>query len=247
MNANTLQSLAIRSIRFFALSMGLLSMGLLALTACADDWPDLVLPENTHAVVVADRIDINRLPTRIWRISSARRPDQFLAFYRQHWTTPPQKDAPPFIENTAGPWRIISRAEKGFLITVQVDKTDATRSEGMFSVAQLDGAMVEKAMTGKLPEYPRMSGSKVLQELNNHDAGKNALTVVLENAHSPASNRDYYKKYYESRGWVEIKTRAQSSGSTVLLLQKGPLETSYTFVSRDGKTQVVGAIQYVES
>lgn len=215
--------------------------------ALADTWPDLIVPNNAKVVVVADRIDINRIPTRIWQFHSDKSPENFLAFYRSKWVKPPKEGSPPFIENQTAEWKIISRAENGFLIAVQVDAKNILVSNGMISIAQIEGELVESARVSRLPEYPKMPGSTVLQELTNHDPGKNALTVILENGHSAASNRTYYKNFYEHRGWVEIGMHGSGSkNADVLLLQKGPLETSFTFVSENAKTQIVGAIQYRE-
>lgn len=215
--------------------------------ALADAWPDLILPDDAKAVVVADQIDINRMPMRIWQFHSDKPPENFLAFYRRTWIKPPKEGSPPFIENQTPEWKIISRAENGFLIAVQVDAKNSLVSNGMISIAQIEGKLAEKARASRLPEYPKMSGSTVLQELANHDPGKSALTIILENGHSVTSNRAYCKSFYESRGWVEIGMRgAQSENGDVLLLQKGPLETSFTFVGKNAKTQIVGAIQYPE-
>lgn len=217
-------------------------------SAICDVWKDLLLPDSANAVVVASQIDINRLPTRIWKFHDSVPPEKFLDFYRKKWTSPPKKDSPSFIENTAANWKIISRAEDGYLIAVQVDATKLWESNGMISVVQLEGALINAAQTQKIPDYPKMSGSTVLQELVNHDPGKNALTVVLENRSSSESNRNFYKQYYEQRGWVEIGSQViGSSNQGILLLQKGPLEASFTFVANDSRTQVVGSIQYPES
>jgi hypothetical protein len=216
--------------------------------ALADAWPDLILPDNAKAVVVADQIDINRMPTRIWQFHSDESPESFLAFYRRKWVKPPKEGSPPFIENQIAEWKIISRAENGFLIAVQVDSKNSLFSSGMVSIAQIEGRLAEKARVSRLPEYPKMPGSTVLQELTNHDPGKNALTVFLENGRSAAANRAFYKKFYERRGWVEIGMRdAQSPSGSALLMQKGPLEASFTFIGKNAKTQIVGAIQYPES
>lgn len=222
-----------------------LAVGLAASNVMADEWPQLILPDGAKAVIVADQIDINRMPTRIWQFHSDKPPEQFLAFYRAKWSKPPKDGAPPYIENSTEAWRIISRPEGDFMIAVQVDAKNPLVSNGMISIAQIKGTRADKSLVSQLPAYPKMSGSTVLQELTNHDPGKNALTVILENGNSTASNRAYYKKFYESRGWTEIGfNNPQSGGADVLLLQKGPLETSFTFVANNAKTQVVGVIQY---
>ncbi|MDB6063404.1 MAG: hypothetical protein JWM78_3507 [Verrucomicrobiaceae bacterium] len=223
------------------------ALGSTAGNVTASDWPQLIVPDGTNVVIVSDQIDINRMPTRIWQFHADKKPEQFLAFYRAKWTKPPQEGAPPYIENSTEEWKIISRPEGDFMIAVQVGAKNPLASDGMVSMAQIKGTLVDKAMVARAPEYPKMPGSKVLQELNNHDAGKSALTVILENGNSSSSNRSYYKHFYESRGWTEIGGHSNtSSDSEVLLLQKGPLETSFTFVSKNAKTQVVGSIQYVE-
>jgi len=215
--------------------------------AMAAEWPQLILPDGTKAVIVADQIDINRMPTRIWQFHSDKTPEQFLAFYREKWTKPPKEGVPPYIENSTEAWKIISRPEGDFMIAVQVDAKNSLVSNGMFSIAQIKGKLADKALVSRLPEYPKMPGSTVLQELTNHDPGKNALTIILENGNSAASNRAYYKKFYESRGWAEIgMNNKKSENVDVLLLQKGPLETSFTFMAKNAKTQVVGVIQYPE-
>jgi len=221
------------------------SAGLLVPMAHADSWPNLILPEGTKAIIVADQIDINRMPTRIWQFHSDKTPEQFLDFYRSNWTRPPKEGAPPYIENSTEQWKIISRPEGDYMIAVQVDAKNKLVSDGMVSISQMKGRLVEKTLVSRLPEYPKMSGSKVLQELTNHDPEKNALTVIMENGHSAAANRAYYKNFYESRGWTEIPVRIkQSISQDILLLQKGPLEASFTFVTTKSRTQVVGAIQY---
>jgi hypothetical protein len=214
----------------------------------ADDWPKLIFPQDGDVAVVADQIDINRQPTRIWHIHSRKSPDRLLEYYRQKWAIPPQKNAPGFIENLVAEWRIISRFQDGFLIVIQIDGRNKLESNGIISMAQLEGALIGEAKVNKLPEYPRLPGSVLIEELNHHDPGRNALTMILENGSSPASNREFYKKFYESRGWVELSSlQAQTGGANILLLQKGPLEISFTFIKKEAKTQVVGNIQYEES
>ena len=229
--------------RVYCFAVAVLAVG----SVMADEWPQLILPDGAKAVIVADQIDINRMPTRIWQFHSDKTPEQFLAFYREKWTKPPKEGVPPYIENSTEAWKIISRPEGDFMIAVQVDAKNSLVSNGMFSIAQIKGKLADKALVSRLPEYPKMPGSTVLQELTNHDPGKNALTIILENGNSAASNRAYYKKFYESRGWTEIgMNNKKSENVDVLLLQKGPLEASFTFVTENAKTQVVGVIQYPE-
>src|SRR5690606_19899467 len=97
------------------------------------------------------------------------------------------------------------------MIAVQVDAKNRLTSNGMVSIAQISGKWANKARVSRLPEYPKLPGSKVLQELTNHDPGKNALTVILENGYSTAANRNHCKRFYESRGWTDIGRKNKRS------------------------------------
>lgn len=240
MNTASLHIKSTKLLRYPVRAMTFVFTLLTSLSGFANAWPDPLLPRAAVATAVSENMELNGLPMRIWQIHSKEPIEQTLKFYRETWAHPAAKGVPPYIENNAGKWKIISRVEKIYLITVQLDSDEKKETTGILAISQLEPPP-QRVTT---PDYPKLPGSTVLQELNNHDIGKDALTVVLENGYSVASNRDYYRKYYVAKGWAEIRsTQDASAVGDVLLLQKGPMETTFSFVGGE-KTKIVAVIQY---
>jgi hypothetical protein len=167
--------------------------------------PDFPAPPKAAVEWVGQNIEVNGIKQSIRAFHSNESIEDVVKFYRKEWKRPIAKDKPGFMESIdAAPWYIISRIEKGYLMTVQVQiqKNDESSSWGYLSMSHLPDAdpSDEAPQLGKT--VPRIPGSIVMSELKSDDPGKKATTVIISNTHSVRNNADFYRSHYLNKGWT---------------------------------------------
>jgi hypothetical protein len=159
-----------------------------------------------------------------------------LNFYRGKWKG-------EFVENELLPWQMIGTKRDGKFYNVQVQASSATKSWGYLGVSDLPRVLEKGGKLGSNAKkfFPMMNGSRVVNDLEHRDPGKNARTLWINNDFSVASNADYYRNFYVQQGWTKLVDQsADASSNHVLVFQQGDKTVNMTIDKSDeGSTNIV--------
>jgi hypothetical protein len=201
--------------------------------------PDFPPPPDSTVSKVGDSIVLNGIAMDIRLFGSRKSPGEVLAFYRDHWPEGSQ-DQPGYVETDAmPPWRIITRVEDGYLMTVQVQaakKSDgSTGYLGISRMPDLDEAPPELGRG-----FPKMRGSYVANDLQSKDLAKKGRTIVLMNGASVRTNANFYRDFYLNSGW-SAEMDKEISGGNIHTLRFRNGNRNVSIVINGGGTTVVTA------
>lgn len=143
---------------------------------------------------------VNGIPMQIRQFSSKKSLQEVVDFYKTLWDEGDEGFPGYSISNQLEPWTIISRIEDNYILTVQVASDSKRRAAGYLSVSPLDPEQISKPGEG----VPQMKGSVVLNDTISEDHGKRGRNVLLKNSSSMQSNANFYRQYYNGKGWEEI-------------------------------------------
>lgn len=165
--------------------------------------PDFPPPPDASVEWVGQNMEINGIKSSVRAFHTRKSIEKVVAFYRKEWRNPVGKDMPGFMETIeAAPWYIISRAEDGYLLTVQVQVNEKSGrgSWGYLSLGRLPNMDKVDLELGK--GIPKMNDSQVLNETKSNDPGKKATTLLITNSHTLENNVAFYRSHYEGMGWT---------------------------------------------
>ena len=173
--------------------------------SCLLLWSGLVLaapkfppPPGSKIGLIAERMDVNGIEMDVRQFNSKRSVEEVLEFYREFWPKGTE-EKPGFTETDAlEPWQIITRVEEGYLMTVQVTAAGQKGSSGLLGISKLPDPENLPTLGKKIP---KMSGSKVFNDIKTKDIGKNSRTVALINDFTVENNANFYRNYYTSQGY----------------------------------------------
>lgn len=165
--------------------------------------------------------------------------EDVLKFYRQKWKELAAETELP-------PWQMIGTKQGGEYWNVQVQPRSDGGAWGFLSVSDLPD-MIDKgkpigsnATKGTGKNFPMMGGSVVISDLSQKDIGSTGRTLLLENDFSVSSNANFYRNYYESRGYNTMADQADArANSHVLVMNKMNKGVSVTINKVEGKTSIV--------
>jgi hypothetical protein len=183
---------------------------------------------------IAENMVINGLPSVVHYFETDRKLEVLLDFYRQSWDKSAANKA-GYREAEVGPWHVISKLEGQYLLTVQAQQKDTFTTKGYLAIGDLS-AVPKKKDQGK--GVPKMSGSKIVNDLISYDPGKKGRTMVIANGFSVSSNSDYYRNYYLSRGWGQLMDQG-SNEAQVLAFSRFGTEAHLVINKAGGSTIVV--------
>jgi len=182
--------------------------------------PDFPAPPDAKVEWVGRNMQVNGIKSDIRIFFSKKTIEKVVNFYREEWKRPIDKDTPGYRETIASaPWYIISRIEDGYLLTVQVQvkEDDDSESWGYLSKSPLpENINIDDIGKG----MPKMSNSRVLSEVKSDDPAKKATTMIIANDHSVSSNVNFYRNYYQSKGWTEESDQELDQGKNHALVYK---------------------------
>lgn len=197
-----------------------------AVTIPAPAWMELT--------PVAEKMVVGGLPSTVLYFRAKRKPEEVIAFYRKSWDEGGSGRS-GYREADGAPWRVISRLEDRYLMTVQVKEKDAFTSDGYLATADLKEVRAESKKAGIIPS---LQGSDIVNDLTSYDPGSKSRTVMLVNGYSVARNSDYYRDYYLERGWGQAVDQ-QKGDSSVLVFGKNGSQSHLVISAAGSKTRVV--------
>ncbi len=173
--------------------------------------PKFPSPPDSTIGRLGESIVINGVAMDVRQFTSRRSVDEVLQFYREFW---PQgtEERPGYTEtDILEPWRIITRVENGYLMTVQVNEDGDRGSTGLLGMSRLPDP--ENLPTlGK--GFPKMRGSHVINDILSRDTGKQGRTLQLSNQFSVENNANFYRHHFEGQGWGVDMDQTLSGGDT---------------------------------
>ena len=183
-------------------TLDLISLMILAgLLLCS--WPVLAAPKfppppGSKIGLIAESMVVNGIELNVRQFNSKRSVEEVLEFYREFWPKGTE-EKPGYTETDAlEPWQIITRVEEGYLMTVQVTAAGQKGSSGLLGISKLPDPENLPTLGKKIP---KMSGSKVFNDIKTKDIGKNSRTVALINDFTVENNANFYRNYYTSNGY----------------------------------------------
>jgi hypothetical protein len=186
-------------------------------------------PKWLEVTGVAQTMLINGLPSTVYHFEACRNAEELLEFYRQRWSGPRKSG---YREAHVAPWDVISRLDGKYLYTVQVRQDEYLHIRGYLAVANL--AKIRKQQQGSIP---KMSGSKIINDVSSRDPGSKGRTLLLTNKFSVASNTAYYRQYYTARGWNLIMDKSGEKGSVLTFQIRN--RQAHLVLSSTGKATMV--------
>lgn len=197
------------------------------------DCPAFPLPD-ASLTWVAPNIAYNGLPMQIRQFESKESPKAILDYYRREWRA--VRDKPGNVEYPLDGWQVIAALRGRCFYTVQVKPSGKEGSTGLLGMSRLpDPSQVREV--GK--NFPMMSGSTVINDIDHFDPGKRGRTILFTNEFSPEANAGFYRRVMSSDGWRIVADQALPVGGNrtayVMTLKRGAAETSMS-ITRNGES-----------
>ncbi len=199
--------------------------------------PEFPAPPRAQVQWVSSNMVYNGRTMQVRRFNSRLPAGRVLEYYRNLWRDG-FKDRPGFIESDAMvPWRMISRITDDYLLTVQV-MAEGNDSTGFLAASALDEVFQNVDDLGD--GFPMMRGSKVVNDIQTPDMGKDGRTLFLSNEFSVNGNANYYRDHYDLRGWRVDMDKSPSRGDQhVLAFSKGRQKVNIVITRNQDLTFVV--------
>lgn len=198
-------------------------------------FPEFPTADFMHVLIVADEIDFNGLPMRLFEFSSERSESELLGFYRRVW-------GDEFTDTEIGPQRILAHRKGDYLLVVQVLERSGLGSRGTLSIAPLFSPKLkpnERLGVG----FPLMPGSMVVSDIHAQDVGKTSRTLVVSTKKSLPQVIEFYRKSFLQEGWQALFRDGQQRGEQqALVLSRAGEELNLAFSRVNGETFTVAVL-----
>jgi hypothetical protein len=173
--------------------------------------PKFPSPPDANVGKLGDDMIINGMPMNIRQFTSLKSVNTILEYYRDYWPRGTE-EKPGYTETDAlQPWKIITRVEDGYIMTVQVTEQNERGSHGLLSMSKLPD--LDRPLPGTGNDFPKMKGSIVINDLETKDIGKRGRTLQLFNRFSVESNANYYRDHFTNSGWATNMDQKLSDGN----------------------------------
>ena len=155
---------------------------------------------------------VNGIPLHVRQFKSKQSVEGVLEFYRQFWPKGTEKE-PGYTEtDVLTPWKIITRVEDNYLMTVQVTEDGDRGSTGLLGISKLLDPEKDLPTLGE--GFPKMRGSTVFNDIESKDIGKKGRTLQISNHSSVQTNANFYRDHFVNNGWVMDMDKTISGGNT---------------------------------
>ena len=183
-------------------------------TASEEALSAVAVPEFAKTETVAINIIQNGHQLSIARLQTESSIETVLEFYRNQWSEPLAKDAPGFIEDTAGDWFIISRPQAGWNQVVQV-KPAQGEVEGRISVMELEPA------ANAVPDIAMPGNASLVSSTGADDIGHQSSTYVVFSESGINAVSRFYRKHFDNEGWSRVSDKNMNNAQVMLLQRTG--------------------------
>jgi len=213
-----------------AAALGAAMLSVPVLGASPPPCPEFPAPDGGRLKWVAPNIVFNGAPLQVKELTTRDSPKQVIEFYRRKWGA----EKPYFHEYPLEGWdAAIATLRKDCFYTVQI-KADGNGG----TVALLGVSTRPEGVTLKTPGagFPLAPGSRVINDIEHYDGGKNGRTLLLTNNLAPDTNAAYYRRALAGDGWTAVFDKAVDAPkgtARVLVFKRGYHETSIS-ITPDG-------------
>ena len=199
--------------------------------------PKLPPPPKSSVGLMGEETVLNGLEMNMRQFQSELEVPEVLQYYAEHWPQGSEQEPGMVVTDAMKPWKIVTRSENGYLMTVQVKPgSEGKGSTGFLAISKLPDPDVEPEI-GK--GFPVMHGSQPLNDVRTSDPGKDGRTMAFLNDRTADANRDYYRNWYQSRGWTMDMDKAPGTGAYVLSFRSGDKGVNIVINGRTGRTYIV--------
>ncbi len=195
---------------------------------------EIPTPSWVTVIPIADKMIINGMPSTVQYFEAERKLGDLLDYYRQQWESG-NGDKVGYREVDVDPWHVISKIDGRYLLTVQARHRNSYSTEGYLAIGDLKAFQQKKDRSRGIP---KMQGSTVINDLTSYDPGHKGRTLLVVNTYSVASNSEFYRKHYLSRGWGQVMDQG-SDNAQVLAFRRFGKEAHLVISRPGGKTRVV--------
>ncbi|HTT07933.1 MAG TPA: hypothetical protein VMH34_04000 [Gammaproteobacteria bacterium] len=198
--------------------------------------PEFPPPPQAKVEWVAEDMVMNGIAMRVRRFESPASVEQVLGFYKQRWQDGEKGELGYAETDALEPWQLLSRVERGRLLTVQVQPT-ASGSWGYLGLSDLP----QFKGAPRLGEgFPKLSGSRVLNDIVSNDPGKRGRSLLIANSLSIGINAAYYRDHYENEGWHKVMDEIGGRGALrTLVYASGREKVSMVILKFEGETHII--------
>lgn len=210
-------------------------MLLLLLGICtAGNATDFPAPPDASVETVAGSVTSMGMNLNIRKFQTRQSMQSVLAFYRNLWLDQAAEVELP-------PWTMIGTREGDEYLNVQMQRNGEV-TWGYLSISDLPEKIDNKTLAPPhAANFPRMSGTSVVDVQVSNDPGKKGRTILMTNNYSVKSNHDFYRGHYKKKGWRIIMDEQTEPrhGSYAMYVSKGSATVTLSIKKIDGKTAVV--------
>ena len=202
-----------------------------AIGASPPPCPEFPAPEGARLKWVAPNIVFNGAPLQAKELTTRDSPKQVLAFYRRQWGS----EQPYYHEFHVEGWdAAIATLRKNCFYTVQA-KSDG--NGGTFALLAVSTPPEGGALKSPGAGFPLAPGSRVINDIEHYDGGKNGRTLLLINNLAPDTNAAYYRRALSGDGWTAVLDKSVETPkgtARVLVLKRGYHETNISITPNGG-------------
>lgn len=208
-----------------------------SLVTVADSWPVIPTPKDAKISVVSEDTIFNGVPMKMWEMNVNEKSEKVLNFYRKEWAKPTIKGAPGFTENEYGEWKLISRMEDEYLLTVQLKDRPLNRTLALIAMSTLPMA---KNLPAPGKGFPVLADTLVLNDIKSSDGNKDSRTIIAQNSRPVSENIKFYRRLFRRKGWTELTESLESHPlAGMLMFDKRNKELNLTVTKNNKKTDIV--------
>jgi hypothetical protein len=209
--------------------------------------PDFPPPKGATVEIVGNNMVLNGISSDIRAFYSKKSLEKVSEFYRQQWEdsvgrNDDGEELPGYTEtDVMVPWRLFTRIEGGYLMTVQFQEADNKGVWGYLAVSRLPKKGKNQNPVLPIPrDIPVLGDSRIISELVNKDPGKHARTMIIYNKHSLGSNISFYRSHYLNRGFsVDNDTNLSQGAMHSLVFKSARKRVNIMLIGSAGDTRVV--------
>ena len=184
------------------------------------EWPKEIFPDGAHVKVIAETMKFNGVPMKIWEFTAIAEYNDVKEFYQRNWQLPSEglkPGAPGFQITEAEDGCVISRADREFMITVQLKRVESGQSvKGNFAVSRLLSEANSAFELGK--EFPAMVGTEFINDIEAVDGQKKSRTIVATSDAPYKSVVNFYRSTMKRKGWFEQTEQLQPDNRGIALM-----------------------------